>query len=80
MQQLRGISKLSLVASGPGNLTQAMCISMEQYGNDLLQKSKLYIEPGIRIDPTAIEATKRIGISKATDKLWRFYIKKGVLL
>jgi len=76
MHQLRGISKKELLTSGPGNVTKALHINAHHYGTDLLSNSKLYIEPGIIIDPNNIIATPRIGISKATDTLWRFVIKQ----
>lgn len=72
MHQLRGVTNKKLLTSGPGNVTKAMNITMKYYAHDLLSKSALYVEPGIEIAPSVIVATPRIGISKATDKLWRF--------
>jgi len=74
MQQLRSVTKKELLTSGPGNVTKAMNITMKHYGNNMLNTSGLFIEPGIIINPATIVATPRIGISKATDKLWRFVI------
>lgn len=55
--------------SGPGRLTRAMGITRAHYGCDLT-RGDLRIERGLA--PAAIEATPRIGITKATDRLWRF--------
>lgn len=78
MHQLRSVTNKKLLACGPGNVTKAMNISMKYYGNDLLSTSALYVEQGIIIDPAIIVATPRIGISKATDKLWRYYLKAPI--
>lgn len=62
----------SNLANGPARLTQAMGIDLSFNGGDVLSGSKVWIEPGF--EPEAITETTRIGISKAKDKLWRFYI------
>lgn len=77
MKELRGTDKLSLLTSGPGRLTQALRITRELYGVDLLRNQELFLAPGITIHPAQIVASARIGISKATDNLWRFYIKEN---
>lgn len=55
--------------SGPGRLTRAMGITRAHYGRDLT-RGDLRIEHGLA--PAGIEATPRIGITKAADRLWRF--------
>ncbi len=58
------------LADGPGKLAAALGVTGEMDGHDVA-------EPPLRIDrpekvPTSIEDGPRIGISKATDKPWRF--------
>ncbi len=70
MQKNRGIADLKNLTNGPAKLTQALGITKEHYGTDLTNDSKLYIEDGIKIEK--IFESPRIGIKKATDKLWNF--------
>lgn len=58
------------LTNGPAKLTQALEITREHYGVDLTKNSKLYITQGIK--PKKIISSPRIGIKKATDKLWNF--------
>ena len=61
---------------GPGNLTQALGISGEHNGLDLFDPaSPVRLLPGRQ--PHRYLATPRIGISKATDKKWRFVSVQG---
>ena len=73
MQKNRGIQNLKNLTNGPAKLAQALDITKEHYGIDLTKKSKLYITEGIK--SKKITASQRIGITKATDKLWNFKIK-----
>lgn len=72
MQQNRNMTGTKNLTSGPGKLTQALQITRAQEHVNITQKGPLYIEAGIQVDPASIVATPRIGISRATDKLWRF--------
>lgn len=59
------------LANGPGKLCQALGITLELNGTDLLDASSVvHLEEGTR--PEMVMATPRIGISKATDLPWRF--------
>lgn len=59
------------LANGPGKLTQALGITGEHNGLDLLSPtSPVRLEEGPR--PEVVMATPRIGISKAVDLPWRF--------
>jgi DNA-3-methyladenine glycosylase len=56
---------------GPGKLTQALGIDLSHNGVDLFEQgSTVRLIPGP--PPDTIEATPRIGISKAVERLWRF--------
>lgn len=58
---------------GPGKLTQALCIGMEENGYDLtdLSLDRLRLETGMTMPA---EVTTRIGISKGKELLWRFVV------
>ncbi len=72
IQKNRGVENLKNLTNGPAKLTQALEITKEHYGVDLTEYSKLYIEDGIKIKK--IYESPRVGIKKATDKLWNFKI------
>lgn len=62
------------LADGPGKLCQALGISGEDDGVDLLAHGEtrlLPAEPAV----TAIRTTPRVGISKAVDRPWRFVVE-----
>jgi DNA-3-methyladenine glycosylase len=59
---------------GPGNLTQAMGIQLQQTGADALQSdAPLRLLTGHRVPAARRIASPRIGISQGQDTLWRFY-------
>tara|TARA_B100000029_G_scaffold212136_1_gene210132 strand:+ start:278 stop:844 length:567 start_codon:yes stop_codon:yes gene_type:complete len=72
MEENRNTGKFSNLANGPGKLTQALNITVKDYGIDMTKKSNLYITTGI--NPKKISVKPRIGISKATDKKWNFSV------
>lgn len=74
MQQRRGIQDLKKTTNGPGKLTKAMNITMEDYGKTYYSSS-LYIAAGFA--PTHISKGKRIGIQnsgEAVDYPYRFWV------
>lgn len=59
------------LANGPGKLCQALGITIDLNGTDLLDRSSIVrLEEGE--PPEMIMATPRIGISRAIDLPWRF--------
>ncbi|HXX05419.1 MAG TPA: DNA-3-methyladenine glycosylase [Candidatus Bathyarchaeia archaeon] len=74
MIKQRKTSVISNLTNGPAKLTQALHISKDQYGEDLTRISNLFITNGNKIKKSEIDARTRIGINKATDKLWNFRI------
>jgi len=67
---------LKNIASGPGKLTQALRISLGDYGLKI-GESRIRLLPGTDPQPE-IEATRRIGVDYAgadAERLWRFTIK-----
>ncbi|MBA2124083.1 hypothetical protein B9J78_04010 [bacterium Unc6] len=71
MQENRGIEGLLSLTNGPGKLTQALGITVEQNGFDLTQGELLIHD---NCDYSNIVVTSRIGISKAKNEPLRFYI------
>lgn len=76
MAQFRGQSKDSRnLTNGPAKLCQAFNIDKTYYGHDL-SKEPLFLRPASRqLSKEEIVATTRVGITKDTHRLWRFYIK-----
>jgi DNA-3-methyladenine glycosylase len=74
MQQNRhGLSGANLT-NGPAKLCQAFGIDRELNGHDLTESPlRLMVQPPLK--QTEIIQTTRIGISKAQDVPWRFYVK-----
>lgn len=61
------------LASGPGRLCRAFGLSVKQNGWDVAHRdSILYLEDRHE-KPVKAERSPRIGITKGTDKLWRFF-------
>lgn len=77
MQNNRGITHHALLTNGPGKLTQALGITREHNMMNVCTGNTITLQPGIAINADHIIATPRIGITKATDKLWRFYIRNN---
>ncbi|NLU61397.1 DNA-3-methyladenine glycosylase [Rhodococcus sp. HNM0563] len=65
------------LARGPGNLAQALGLTLEDNGLDVFA-------PGARVSVTLaevvthVEAGPRVGISVAADRPWRFWIRGGI--
>lgn len=61
------------LASGPGKLCAALGIDASHHGADLLAaESTVRLERGRLLGPSEIVTGPRVGISKATDRRWRF--------
>ena len=73
MKKNRKIEDLRKLTNGPGKLTRALNITMNQYGVDLTKNPRLTISDGIKIKK--ITQKSRIGISKGLDKQWNFSIQ-----
>jgi DNA-3-methyladenine glycosylase len=75
MRARRGVQDPRLLCSGPGRLTEALGITADHYGADLSAQPFELLPP--ETEPT-VEATPRIGITKAVDQPWR-YVEAGSL-
>lgn len=75
MKKRRPVDQMKNLTNGPGKLTKAMGITMEDYGRKLYEPP-LYISEGK--SPAEIEQGTRIGIhnsGEARDYPWRFWVK-----
>lgn len=61
------------LTNGPGKLCQALAIDRSLDHHDL-GVPPLWLAPGGAVDPGAVISAPRIGISRAAEKLLRFYI------
>ena len=83
MQQNRGITEVRMLTNGPGKLAQALGIKDTQLSGKslnspekILNKSSIYLEPPAKpVDARNIITSPRVGITKAADQPWRFYLK-----
>ncbi|HEY4672814.1 MAG TPA: DNA-3-methyladenine glycosylase [Nitrososphaerales archaeon] len=78
MMQNRQTSVLTNIGSGPGKITQAMKITREQNFADLCTKGELYIARSNDEINSKIGKSSRIGIVRAVDKRWRFFIEENL--
>lgn len=63
------------LARGPGNLTKALGLTGEHYGLDLLSPdSPVRLEPADRDELAQIETGPRVGVSRAADRPWRYWL------
>jgi DNA-3-methyladenine glycosylase len=72
MRTRRGIERIEGLCSGPGKLTQALAIELEHNGCDLALGPVVFSERPRAWRDVAVEADRRIGITKAADLPWRF--------
>lgn len=72
-ERRHGTAKDAALARGPGNLARSLGLIIDDLGTDLLA------DAGVRLGPPAasvssISAGPRVGVSKAADVPWRFWI------
>ncbi len=61
------------LTNGPGKLTQAFGIGREEHGTDLTQPPLYFVEAESNLE-IGIATSSRIGISRAIDRQWRYFI------
>ncbi|MEO6518890.1 MAG: DNA-3-methyladenine glycosylase [Pseudoxanthomonas sp.] len=76
MSKARGhIQALPLLCSGPGRLCQALGIDRTWDGTDLVRPNAgIGIFDDATVPPSSPSVSARIGISRATDQLWRWFV------
>jgi len=62
------------IANGPGKLTQALGMTLEDYGQSLLRGRLSLRRPARSDPPPALARSPRIGLSKARELPYRFYV------
>ncbi len=72
MRARRGLDDERLLCSGPGKLCQALGITLEMHGTDLITSSRLWISPGET--PNEVSTSGRIGISRGQAQPWRYWV------
>ncbi|MEV7396508.1 DNA-3-methyladenine glycosylase [Aeromicrobium sp. NPDC092404] len=72
-RQRRPAVKDVALARGPGNLTRAMGLTLEDLGTDLRADGGVRLGPPPATSPD-ISAGPRVGVSKAADVPWRFWV------
>lgn len=72
MRERRGVARLENLCSGPGKLTQALGIGLDLNGSDLLRGPVVIAARPAAWRDVGVAASKRIGITKATELPWRF--------
>ena len=73
MKAFRKTDDILALTSGPGKLSQALNINKSLNGYDVTDpNSELHVEYGF--SPALIIETGRLGISRGTEKMWRFII------
>jgi DNA-3-methyladenine glycosylase len=78
MAKQRKTRDISNLSNGPAKLTQALRITKKEYGVDLTKKSSLYVLDGIKVKSSEVVSGPRVGIKKATNKLWNFKLSKNI--
>ena len=77
MEARRGTTRMRDLARGPGRLCQALDVGMALDGIDLLRDKRLWLAapstPGEANGGGRVGKSRRIGISKAAERLLRFY-------
>lgn len=73
MKERRGVSEIRKLTSGPGKLTQAIGITGEYHGVDLINQDNLKIVEGNN-DRFEIGKSHRIGVTEDLEEELRFFI------
>ncbi|MBX4201806.1 DNA-3-methyladenine glycosylase, partial [Candidatus Saccharibacteria bacterium] len=75
-QQNRGLIDTKNIANGPAKLAQALGIKDTGLSGKILNKSSILLtQPDSVLKADEIITAPRIGITKAANMPWRFYIK-----
>jgi DNA-3-methyladenine glycosylase len=75
MMQNRGTENIRVIANGPGKLAQALGIRDTLLSGKKLNKSTIWLESPMETASHETVASTRVGITKAADQPWRFYVK-----
>ncbi|MBI2648291.1 MAG: DNA-3-methyladenine glycosylase, partial [Thaumarchaeota archaeon] len=70
-------SRPESITNGPGKLTRALDISLRLNGLDLTKGNELYVCETSHSKPPSVEASRRVGVSQASQTPWRFFISQS---
>lgn len=76
MQQRRGQSDIHTLCSGPAKLTEALGVTLNDNGTDILASDR-FILGGESVSQEEVAVGPRIGIRQATELPYRFYVKSS---
>lgn len=62
------------LARGPGNLTRALGIGIDDLGTDLRVRTPVYLDRDVPPIAVPIESGPRVGVRHAADRPWRFWL------
>ncbi len=74
MMRNRGVDSDKKLLAGPGNFARAFGFALGDDGSDLCSPN-LFISKYLDVGPSEIISSKRIGITKGKDFLFRYHIK-----
>jgi len=78
-RKLKNDMEIINLTSGPGKVCKALGINKDHSGIDLTG-DKIFLLDQPKVKASEIGISKRIGITKSTNYLWRFYIKENQFL
>lgn len=74
MRERRAPAPDIALTNGPGKLCQALAINLEVNGEDLRHSQRLWLAGEPRRSLSQVIESRRIGITRATERRWRFYL------
>ncbi|HEX5447683.1 MAG TPA: DNA-3-methyladenine glycosylase [Candidatus Saccharimonadales bacterium] len=78
IEKNRGLTDIKNLTNGPGKLTQALGIRDTSLSGKILNKSSIFLEPPQKlVNEKDIAVSPRVGITKAAEQPWRFYIRNN---
>ncbi len=72
-RQRRGDVADEQLARGPGNLAQALGLTLDDLGTELLASDGVHLGPEVPV-PEVVLSGPRVGVSRAADVPWRFWL------
>ncbi|GBC86877.1 Putative 3-methyladenine DNA glycosylase [bacterium HR12] len=74
MAERRGTDDPRLLCSGPGRLAQALGLTREHDGADLVLGPEIRLHEGEPVPEARVAVTTRVGINHGTERPWRFFV------
>ena len=75
MKNLRGVSSITRLTSGPAMLCQALAIDRDINARPLFRETELILTQPDTVTSEPVAVTNRIGITKSTDLPLRFFLR-----